>query len=49
MQRGQWWSIGYGNAQLRTIDAQETELVNQELPLFLGSFPLPIGHSCFGR
>jgi hypothetical protein len=39
VQGGQWRSTGYGDAQLRTCDIHESELVNQSLAMLLGNLP----------
>jgi hypothetical protein len=43
VQRGQRWSTGYGDTQLRTPDAQECELVNQAFTLFLSNLLSLVG------
>jgi hypothetical protein len=49
MQRGSRWSTGHGDAQLRTPDTQEDELLSQAPALFFGGFPLLVSHDRFGR
>jgi hypothetical protein len=43
MQRGQERIIGYGDIELRTLDVEECEVLNQALTLFLGSLPPLVG------
>jgi hypothetical protein len=49
MQRGQQRSTVYGDTQLRTPNAQNCELENEALTLFLGRLPLLVGHGYIGR
>jgi hypothetical protein len=49
MQRGSLRRPGHGDAQLRTPDTQEGELLSQALALFFSGFPLLVGHFRFSR
>jgi hypothetical protein len=49
MQRGQRWSISYGDTKLRTPNAQKCELMNQALSLFLGTLPPLVGRGYLGH
>jgi hypothetical protein len=44
-----WQRIGHGDAQLRTPDTQEGELLSQAPALFFDGFLLLVGHDYFDR
>jgi hypothetical protein len=47
LQRGSQRRTDHGDAQLKTLDTQEGELLSQEPALFFGGFPLLVGHDRF--